>query len=57
LLDHLNSDGFDCGNDGRFRRRLGDGGLVGLIALAIIIWLFSGRKITGTSSEGDVNNV
>jgi hypothetical protein len=22
LLDHLNSDGFDCGNDGRFRRGL-----------------------------------
>jgi len=25
-------------------KSLGDGGLVGLIAVAIIIWLFSGRK-------------
>jgi hypothetical protein len=38
-------------------KSLGDGGLVGLIALAIIIWLFSGRKIAGASSEGDVSNV
>jgi hypothetical protein len=38
-------------------KSLGDGGLVGLIALAIIIWLFSGRKIAGAGSEGDVNNV
>jgi hypothetical protein len=38
-------------------KSLGDGGLVGLIALAIIIWLFSGRKISEASSEGDVKNV
>jgi ABC-type anion transport system duplicated permease subunit len=38
-------------------KSLGDGGLVGLIALAIIIWLFSGRKIAGASSESDVSNV
>jgi hypothetical protein len=38
-------------------KTLGDAGLVGLIALAIIIWLFSGRKIAGARSDGDVNNV
>ena len=26
-------------------KALGDGGLVGLITLGIIIWLFSGRKV------------
>ena len=26
-------------------KALGDGGLVGLIALGIILWLFSGRKM------------
>jgi hypothetical protein len=38
-------------------KSLGDGGLAGLIALAIIIWLFSGRKIVRASNDGDVNNV
>jgi hypothetical protein len=37
-------------------KSLGDTGLVGLISLAIIIWLFSGRKIAGARSDGDVNN-
>jgi hypothetical protein len=31
-------------------KSLGDAGLVGLIALAIIIWLFSGRGIAGPSA-------
>jgi hypothetical protein len=31
-------------------KSLGDAGLVGLIALAIIIWLFSGRDIAGLSA-------
>jgi uncharacterized membrane protein YcfT len=31
-------------------RSLGDAGLVGLITLAIIIWLFSGQKIAGPSA-------
>jgi len=31
-------------------KSLGDAGLVGLIALAIIIWLFSGREIAGPSA-------
>src|SRR5205085_7101432 len=30
-------------------KSLGDAGLVGLIALAIIIWLFSGRRIASSS--------
>jgi hypothetical protein len=38
-------------------KSLGDAGLVGLISLAIIIWLFSGRNIAGARSDGDVNNV
>ena len=38
-------------------KSLGDAGLVGLIALAIIIWLFSGRKIAGARGDGDVHNV
>ena len=38
-------------------KSLGDAGLVGLIALAIIIWLFSGRTIAGARSDGDVHNV
>jgi hypothetical protein len=61
LLDRLNSDGFDhwSGRLFHFRRSflimalvksLGDAGLVGLIALAIIIWLFSGRAIAGPSA-------
>jgi hypothetical protein len=29
-----------------FVKTLGDGGLVGLIALGIILWLFSHRKVT-----------
>jgi len=33
------------GNIMAFVKALGDGGLVGLIALGIIIWLFSQRKI------------
>ena len=28
-----------------FEKTLGDGGLVGLIALGIILWLFSHRKV------------
>ena len=31
-------------------KSLGDAGLVGLIALAIIIWLFSGREIADPSA-------
>ena len=38
-------------------KSLGDAGLVGLIALAIIIWLFSVRTIAGARSGGDVHNV
>jgi hypothetical protein len=38
-------------------KSLGDAGLVGLISLAIIIWLFSGRNISGARSDGDVNNM
>jgi hypothetical protein len=32
-------------------KSLGDAGLVGLIALAIIIWLFSGRNIAPSAAE------
>jgi hypothetical protein len=38
-------------------KSLGDAGLVGLISLAIIIWLFSGRKIARARGDGDVTNV
>jgi hypothetical protein len=34
-------------------KSLGDAGLVGLIALAIIIWLFSGRKIAVSPTDGE----
>jgi hypothetical protein len=35
-------------------KSLGDAGLAGLIALAIIIWLFSGRNIALSRSDGSV---
>jgi hypothetical protein len=35
-------------------KSLGDAGLAGLIALAIIIWLFSGRNIALSQSDGNV---
>jgi len=35
-------------------KSLGDAGLAGLIALAIIIWLFSGRNIVLSRSQGNV---
>ena len=38
-------------------KSLGDAGLVGLIALAIIMWLFSGRTIARARGDGDVHNV
>jgi hypothetical protein len=38
-------------------KSLGDAGLVGLISLTIIIWLFSGRKIARARGDGDVTNV
>jgi len=33
------------GNIMAFVKTLGDGGLIGLIALGIILWLFSNRKL------------
>jgi hypothetical protein len=33
------------GNIASLVKSLGDGGLVGLITVGIIIWLFSGRKV------------
>ncbi|HXX03690.1 MAG TPA: hypothetical protein VEJ37_05095 [Xanthobacteraceae bacterium] len=33
------------GNIAALVKSLGDGGLVGLITVGIIIWLFSGRKV------------
>ena len=36
-------------------KSLGDGGLVGLITLAIIIWLISGREIAGPSAAETPN--
>jgi hypothetical protein len=38
--------GNTAGNITNFVKALGDGGLVGLIALGFILWLFSHRKLS-----------
>ena len=42
---HLPFFGNVTGNIIEFVRTLGDGGLVGLIALGVILWLFAPRKV------------